>query len=1144
MALAGALVLALAVAPALLARAQDQGPPASTRLEPGSARIIALVPGASQAFAVDAAAGTFVRIVVDTGGALVRSVLQYPGDPSASSPRDETRTRTGGDRTPVVWSAIAATAGDVVMRVSSTEASATREIAVRLVERRPASDADRLSVEAERLIESGSGAGDRLTDATRAATLAGQAGNVALHVRALELAGALHADAGRTAEAEKAFVDARERCHAAGDVVCEADAGVRLGRLLGATGRVDPARTALEAARVLAGRAGDAAIQADALVELAGFAIAQTRQADARQAIDGALDLARASGHRRAEADALNLAGILNANLGESEQSESSYQVALALRRAIGDDVGAAQTVSNLGALANSQGEFRTAIGYLDQALAERRRLGLAQATANTLHNLGVAHANVGELETALGLLEEALGIWQKTGGRRGEAFALQELGQTYARLGDRPRALEFLRRARPLWKEQGDRRGEVQTVLFSAAIQVDADEARDASASYDTALELARAGGLRREEGLALLGMAGLARGTGALDDASTRARDALAIFDAIGNRRERGRSLAELGAVHLAAGRPDSARTALVDALAALEAVEDRAEAGRVGITLAEVHARLADGAAAEAAIGQALDRIEAVRRDQQAESLNLSVFASDRPLYDRAIATLMALHRIEPSAGFDARAFTVSERRRARRLLDMVAAASPAGPGAPNDELALDLRRTAERIGSKAARLTRLLGDASTPTARVEAARRELRDLVERADRLRAERRRRHDVPVNDPDVLGADEARALLEPDTVLLEFAIGDAHGYAWALTSTQVVSFEVPGRSALEPLVRRFITAVSAPPGADDARADAALAASGRALTATLLDPAARLLTGRTRLLVVGDGLLDAVPFAALPQPSGRAPLVAAFAVDATPSVSVAAALRERRLDRPAPADRIAVVADPVYSAADGRLAADRRGAGADPQAPLRLRFSREEARAIEQRAPGRSALLLDFDATRARVLDGSLARYRYLHLASHAVIDERFPQLSTIELSRVDGRGRGQDGAVRLLDVYGLSLNAELVVLSACNTALGAPVAGEGLVGFASGFLRAGADRVVASLWAVDDRAAAAFMTRFYDGLLTRRLAPESAFREAQRAMRADPRWRHPRDWAAWVLLGAAAPTTPSSTAQAKPLR
>ncbi len=154
-------------------------------------------------------------------------------------------------------------------------------------------------------------------------------------------------------------------------------------------------------------------------------------------------------------------------------------------------------------------------------------------------------------------------------------------------------------------------------------------------------------------------------------------------------------------------------------------------------------------------------------------------------------------------------------------------------------------------------------------------------------------------------------------------------------------------------------------------------------------------------------------------------------------------------------------------------------------------------------------------------------MLNGSLADYRVVHFATHGVVDSSRPWLSGLVFSLVDRRGGARDGYIRLRDIYNLRLNADLVVLSACDTALGADVRGEGLVGLARGFMYAGSRRVMASLWQVNDVATADLMKRFYRGLLVKGLTPPAALRAAQLEMMTKTRWTAPYFWAGFVLQG-----------------
>ena len=193
-----------------------------------------------------------------------------------------------------------------------------------------------------------------------------------------------------------------------------------------------------------------------------------------------------------------------------------------------------------------------------------------------------------------------------------------------------------------------------------------------------------------------------------------------------------------------------------------------------------------------------------------------------------------------------------------------------------------------------------------------------------------------------------------------------------------------------------------------------------------------------------------------------------------------------------------------------------------------EPRRYQRLTFSRREAEAILAQAPaGSSFAAIGFDANRAVVTSGALADYRFLHFATHGELNTHRPELSRLVLSQLDREGKSVDGYVFAHEIYNLELAADLVVLSACATALGTEIRGEGLLGLTQGFLYAGAASVMVSLWNVDDRATAELMARFYRGLLSEGLPPAAALRAAQTSIRRTPRWQAPYYWAGFVLQG-----------------
>jgi CHAT domain-containing protein len=230
------------------------------------------------------------------------------------------------------------------------------------------------------------------------------------------------------------------------------------------------------------------------------------------------------------------------------------------------------------------------------------------------------------------------------------------------------------------------------------------------------------------------------------------------------------------------------------------------------------------------------------------------------------------------------------------------------------------------------------------------------------------------------------------------------------------------------------------------------------------------------------------------------------------------------------------------VLADPVFSANDKRVKAGTLqgvaeiAVNANQESEMlpdrndleRLPSTRREAKGIVALAPlSRTKKALDFAANRELVESGELSKYRYVVFATHGLLDSRHPELTAIVLSLVDENGYRRDGYLRAHEVYNLNLSAELVVLSACETALGKNIKGEGLIGLTRGFIYAGSPRVMASLWPVKDDSTAVLMVSFFRSMIKQGKPPAAALRATQIEMLKSDRWSAPHYWAAFVLQG-----------------
>lgn len=328
-------------------------------------------------------------------------------------------------------------------------------------------------------------------------------------------------------------------------------------------------------------------------------------------------------------------------------------------------------------------------------------------------------------------------------------------------------------------------------------------------------------------------------------------------------------------------------------------------------------------------------------------------------------------------------------------------------------------------------------------------------------------------------------------------------------------------------------------------------RSDSDFIESSKNLSSMILGPAPDVIAGK-RILVAADGALQYVPFAALMDPAAKSgsytPLITSHEVVSVPSASVLAEMRRETAARAAASRGLAIFADPVFDRDDPRLtkpaneppassallnaglsrAAMDTGLATEGMPLPRLIFTRREAEQIAQLATREPVLkALDYRASLKAATSKEVSASRIVHFATHGFLNAEHPDLSGLVLSLFDENGKPQNGFLKLQDVFNLELPADLVVLSACQTALGREIKGEGLMGLTRGFMYAGANRVMASLWKVDDAATAELMTRFYRGMFAGKDRSAAALRKAQLSMWKERRWSSPYYWAAFIFQG-----------------
>jgi CHAT domain-containing protein/tetratricopeptide (TPR) repeat protein len=908
--------------------------------------------------------------------------------------------------------------------------------------------------------------------------------------------------------------------------------------------------------------ANDRAGEAEVVNGIAYVYLSQGQNQKSLALCGRALKLSRAAVDRQAEAQAINNLGEIQYGLGNLQRSIDYFQQALALWRELDDRQGQAIAFLNLGYTYSDLGQIPRAFDCYNTALALWQATHDRRGEAVALTAIGRLYSRVGESQEALDFFERAMPLIRRVGNSVEEARVLTGIAYVYGRVGQEQRAIEYYEQALSLFRAANHPDGEASTLYSVGKVYYFVGDTGKALEYHRRALATCRTIGDHRLEIIVLKEIAMLYSSRGDQTGALKNYLLALSFAQAQKDLREEMDTLNLMGRVYEGQGRRQLALLCYKRALLLSREAQYRFGETATLYNIASAERKRGDLLAARAQTEAALGVVESLRTKVASENLRASYFASVRQLYELDIDLLMELHRQHSSEGYDVAAFEASERARARSLLETLVAARVGVHEKADPGLLARERTLRQQLNEKGERRLRLPAAGQTGSEAAVLSK-EIDELTNQHQEVIAQVRAAslEHTEQAQPRPLGLREIRDRdLDDDTLLLEFFLGEERSYLWLVAKDSIRSYELPARGYIAEAANRMRSLLVAPApvqGETFAERQARVREAevqywqkAATLSEMLLAPAVENL-GTKRLLIVADGPLQYIPFNALPIParSGEpTPLMIEHEITCQPSASALATLRDEASRRRSPAKAVAVFADPVFEASDARLAPTRaelvavaQARDTDMQQALRdinstwdggsiprLLSSREEAEAIIGVTAGRDNLrAVGFDADKTAATSPELGQYRIIHFATHGVLDSEHPELSGLLLSRFDSAGHAKEGFLRLDDIYNLNLPADMVVLSACDTGLGKDVKGEGLVGLVRGFMYAGASRVVASLWKVDDDATAELMTHFYREMFQKQRSPAAALRAAQVAMWRQTRWHAPYFWAAFVLQG-----------------
>jgi CHAT domain-containing protein len=791
---------------------------------------------------------------------------------------------------------------------------------------------------------------------------------------------------------------------------------------------------------------------------------------------------------RKEECAATNFLGFIEADQGESDRGLETVLHAQEIARRFGDAHCEGGVLNNLAVIYERRGELDKALDAFNAALRQWRAEDNFREMERSLSNFAAFQRSVGRLEDALATVTEAIRI-EHAHGHTDILWSVFLQGRILQDLGSEE-ALPLLNKALQLARKVKDRKTEGLVLLAIGDEQKKSRQLAPARQSFEQSRQVAR-------EIYNVQIEAGAQEGLG---EVSGLERDWQA------------------GLEHLTEAEFLYGRLGDSESVAAVQYQRARVLdlSGRLPEALAVVEA--------------ALGRIESLRLKPRSSELRTSFLAAHHALYELAVDLCMRL-------GDRERAFTVSERARARAVLDELAEAK----AEVRRGVDLALLQQEKELEDRLAKLEQGQGAAEKVPSEARAGMADLGREIQVVQSNIRSTSPRYTALVEPHPLTLAQVQKDVLDEGTALLSYSLGEEHSFLWLVRHGSLATYDLGPRRKIEDLAHAAYAKLSE----RGARA-AALGPALSALSRAVLGPVAAELR-QDRILIVADGALQTIPFGALPVsvPGGERPLLVDHEIVSLPSASVLPLLRQENPSRPRVQKQVAVLGDPVFRNDDDRLPESVRRT---PRAPSsmaledvarsardlgiggfdRLPASKAEADAILRLVPpGQGFEALGFAADRKLATGDELAKYKVVHFATHAVADLVHPELSGIVLSLLDAQGRPQDGFLRAYEIYNLSLPVDLVVLSACQTALGPAIHGEGLSGLTRGFMYAGARRVLVSLWSVSDKGTFHLMERFYDHLLRQGKRPAAALRAAQVEMLGDPAWKSPYYWAGFILQG-----------------
>jgi CHAT domain-containing protein/tetratricopeptide (TPR) repeat protein len=916
---------------------------------------------------------------------------------------------------------------------------------------------------------------------------------------------------GDYARAQVLFVAALDMATRRSDRFAEAMALDGYGITLATLGQLEKAETMLQRSLVISEEIGDKDGMAEASSQLGHLRNVEARYDEAREFHLRSFTLWQAIGSERGVAVALNNVGAMYRAVGDYAMASEYYQRSLDGLQKMGDRRRSATVIDNLARNARVLGDYTKGLELSREALAIRESFNDREGISRSFTSLSENYRAEGNYSAALDALRKSLALSTEIGNVHAIAETLNNIAVVYEAQGNYAQAADHLRKSLAL------NDAKVHSASLSAEVHTHLGEVlfrqglfATAVRSLERSLAISRTSALTLQAAEARLALARVSTRIGQLTRAARLLAEVLAFQSKTGDRTARAEALISMSEVQRRLGRPAPALALATEARGLAETMELVDVEWAAATAMGRADVALQRTADARLAFDAAIAVVEDMRAQNGGGQESRRQFFTDRLApYEERIALALAASKPDD-------AFYFAERSKARALLDVIRSdrvpiTSTMTPEERKREV--ELRTALNSVNSEV-----FVAAGATPrdAARVASLQRKRDGRRREYEEFQAHLYAVHpELQMNRAAgaVISAPEAQRLLpSPTTAIVEFVAGPQRTHAVVITAAGIRVFELtPGTRELARQVSAFCRQL--------ANRDLRAAESARALYDVVLGPMRALLHGRTDLIIVPDGMLWNLPFQAL-KPAADRYLIEDSALSYAPSVTVLRETMRRRVDAPA---RPSVLAF-------GSSIGERPGTGAAPAAPTgghSVSQTEREATQVAGIYRGSSRVYTGTDAREDR-WKAEAPGYRVVHLATHGVLENASPLYSHLLLAP-PVVGDKEDGLLEAWEIMNIHLDADLVVLSACETASGPIAPGEGITGLMWAVFVAGTPSTLVSQWKVDSEGSTRLVVGFHDEWRggQRGLTKAHALQKAALRLLKTPGFSHPFYWAGFILAG-----------------